>query len=133
MEFSRPEYWSGSCSLLHGIFPTQGSNPGLPYFRWILYHMSHQGSPCGGPDSPSERHPDATLPSAVICMMMNFSALDGAVGKKKTYIQYGRVCNLEVHVSGLFFMGSGFILSRSVPVSPAELLSGSVGTTFHRL
>ena len=28
-----------------GIFPTQGSNWGLPHFRWILYHLSHQGSP----------------------------------------------------------------------------------------
>ena len=35
----------GSCSLLQGIFPTQGSNPGLPHCRWILYHLSHQGSP----------------------------------------------------------------------------------------
>ena len=34
----------GSCSLLQGIFPTQGSNPGLPYCRWILYHLNHQGS-----------------------------------------------------------------------------------------
>ena len=53
--------------------------------------------------------------------------------KRRGISQYGRVCNFEVHVSGPFFMGSGFILSRSVPVSPAELLSGSVGTTFHRL
>ena len=29
---------------LQGIFPTQGSNPGLTYCRWILYHLSHQGS-----------------------------------------------------------------------------------------
>jgi len=28
-----------------GIFSTQGSNPGLLNFRWILYHLSHQGSP----------------------------------------------------------------------------------------
>ena len=28
-----------------GIFPTQRSNPGLPHCRWILYHLSHQGSP----------------------------------------------------------------------------------------
>ena len=34
----------GSCSLLQGIFPTQGSNPGLPHCRWILYQLSHQGS-----------------------------------------------------------------------------------------
>ena len=26
------------------IFPTQGSNPGLPHFRQTLYHLSHQGS-----------------------------------------------------------------------------------------
>ena len=31
--------------LLQGIFPTQGSNPGLPHCRWVLYHLSHQGSP----------------------------------------------------------------------------------------
>ena len=27
------------------IFPTPGSNPGLPHCRWILYQLSHQGSP----------------------------------------------------------------------------------------
>ena len=35
----------GSLSLLQGIVPTQGSNPGLPHCRWILYQLSHQGSP----------------------------------------------------------------------------------------
>ena len=35
----------GSLSLLQGIFPTQGSNPGLPHCRQILYQMSHKGSP----------------------------------------------------------------------------------------
>ena len=35
----------GSYSLLQGIFPTQGSNPGLPHCRQILYCLSHQGSP----------------------------------------------------------------------------------------
>ena len=35
----------GSCSLLQRIFPTQGFNPGLPHCRWILYQLSHQGSP----------------------------------------------------------------------------------------
>ena len=34
----------GSCSLLQGIFPTQGSNPGLLHCRWILYRLSRQGS-----------------------------------------------------------------------------------------
>jgi len=32
-------------SLLQGIFPTQELNPGIPHCRWILYNMSHQGSP----------------------------------------------------------------------------------------
>ena len=36
------------CSLLQGIFPTQGSNPGLLHCRQILYHLSHKGSPIYG-------------------------------------------------------------------------------------
>ena len=32
----------GSLSLLQGIFPTYGSNPGLPHCRWILYQLSHR-------------------------------------------------------------------------------------------
>ena len=35
----------GCHALLQGILPTQGSNPGLPNCRWILYHLSYQGSP----------------------------------------------------------------------------------------
>ena len=34
----------GSHSLLQESFLTQGSNPGLPHCRWILYQLSHQGS-----------------------------------------------------------------------------------------
>ena len=33
----------GSLSLLQGIFP--GLNPDLPHCRWILYQLSHKGSP----------------------------------------------------------------------------------------
>ena len=35
----------GCHALLQGIFPTQGSNPGLMHCRRILYHLSHQGHP----------------------------------------------------------------------------------------
>ena len=36
----------GGLSLLQGIFPTQGLNPGLPHYgRWILYQLSHKRSP----------------------------------------------------------------------------------------
>ena len=35
----------GCQALLQATFPTQGSNPGLPHCKQILYHLSHQGSP----------------------------------------------------------------------------------------
>ena len=35
----------GCHALLQRIFPTQGLNPGFPHYRWIIYHLSHQGSP----------------------------------------------------------------------------------------
>ena len=37
----------GCHALLQGIFPTKGSYPGLLHCRWILYQLSHQGSPQG--------------------------------------------------------------------------------------
>ena len=35
----------GSLSFLQGIFPTQGSNPGLQNYGRILYQLNHKGSP----------------------------------------------------------------------------------------
>ena len=35
----------GSLSLLQKTFPTQGSDPGLPHCKWLLYQLSHKGSP----------------------------------------------------------------------------------------
>ena len=35
----------GGLSLLQGVFPIQGWNPGLPRCRRILYHLSHKESP----------------------------------------------------------------------------------------
>ena len=37
----------GSLSLLQGIFPTQGSNSGLPHCGRILYQLSHEENPRG--------------------------------------------------------------------------------------
>ena len=34
-----------SLSLLQWIVPTLGSNAGLLCYRWILYQLSHKGSP----------------------------------------------------------------------------------------
>ena len=47
MEFSRPESTGmGSLSLLQGIFPTQGLNPGLPHCSQILYQLRKEAQ-CG--------------------------------------------------------------------------------------
>ena len=35
----------GCHALFQGVFPNQGSNPGLLHWRQILYHLSHQGGP----------------------------------------------------------------------------------------
>jgi len=35
----------GCHALLQEIFPTKGSNPGLPHCRWIVYQLSYQGIP----------------------------------------------------------------------------------------
>ena len=43
--WNSPGQNTGIPSLLQGIFPTQGSNPGTPHCRQILYQLSHQGSP----------------------------------------------------------------------------------------
>ena len=48
MGFSRQEHWSELPCPPPGIFPTQGSNSYLLHLlhcRWILYPLSHLGSP----------------------------------------------------------------------------------------
>ena len=35
----------GCLSLLQGVFPAQGLNPGLPHCGRILYQLNHKGSP----------------------------------------------------------------------------------------
>ena len=41
--------------LLQGIFPTQGSKPGLLHCRQTLYRLSHQGSPINAWDAPKSQ------------------------------------------------------------------------------
>ena len=45
--FSGKNTGVGCHFLLQGIFPSQGTNPGLPHCRWILYQLNHKGSPAG--------------------------------------------------------------------------------------
>ena len=51
----------GSLSLLHGIFPTQGWNPGLPHCGQILYQLSHKGSPSCRAAAAKSLQPCGTL------------------------------------------------------------------------
>ena len=41
MEVSRAEHWSGQPFTSSGDLTTQGSDPGLPHCRQILYQLSH--------------------------------------------------------------------------------------------
>ena len=50
----------GCHALLQGIFPTQGLNPGLPYCRWTLYHLSNQGISTHTPPPPPPPAPWTT-------------------------------------------------------------------------
>ena len=43
--FSRPECWSGLPCPSPGKLPTSGIEPHLLHCRWILYPLSHLGSP----------------------------------------------------------------------------------------
>ena len=45
MGFSRQDYWSGWPFPSPGIFPTQGSNPGLLLCRLILYQRATREAP----------------------------------------------------------------------------------------
>ena len=72
----------GSLSLLQGIFPTQGSNPGLPHCRRILYQLSHQGSQVKWFGIPiSKNFPQF----AVICSFKGFSV----VSEAEVYVSSG--------------------------------------------
>ena len=77
----------GSHSLLQGIFPTQGWNPGLPHCRRILYQLSHKGSPSlldRGyflPFPPPLVFPELPLSSWVTCISCNLVLFSGATSK----------------------------------------------------
>ena len=62
----------GCHALLQGIFPTQGSNPGLLHCRQILYHLSHQGNPASSVQFSSVAQLCPTLCNPMDCIMPGF-------------------------------------------------------------
>ena len=76
--------WVAFLFLLQGILPTQGSNPGLPHCRRILYQLSHQGSPLIGKCSLNVRC--ISLPFFLPPLERNSHQLEYQAGQFCVYI-----------------------------------------------
>ena len=65
----------GSHFLLQGIFPTQGSNPGLPHCRRILYNKTELGKlpPLSVPEFPQLWNGDNDKTSLMALLWLNKS------------------------------------------------------------
>ena len=66
--------WVGSHSLLQGIFPTHGSNSSLPHCWWIIYQLSHKGSPIKAQKTlNNQRNPERTKPEASHFLILSYT------------------------------------------------------------
>ena len=72
-----------SLSLLQGIFPTQGLNPGLVRCRWILYQLSYRGSPLNSVGTPQTL---CNTKSQLVCCVLRGQCQEAqdTLGKKFT-------------------------------------------------
>ena len=112
----------GSVSRLQGIFPTPGSNLGLPHCGRILYHLSHKGEvprilACGEPiPSPADlRGLGIELgPPALRCVALQADSLlklsqrgsseKAVVSASKTLVSADReMQEVSVYLSSHFF------------------------------
>ena len=70
-----------SCSLLQGIFPTEGLNPSLWCCRRLLHLLSHQGSPVkckgGAKASPCRDSPLSFLPNLRLVLGAELACVPG--------------------------------------------------------
>ena len=62
----------GCHALLQGIFATQGSNPGVPHCRWILYRLSHQGSGLVEKYTSQSLNPTPDMPGELTDILQNY-------------------------------------------------------------
>ena len=89
MGFSRQEYWSGLPFPSPGIFPTQGSNPGIPRCKQTLHPLSHQGR------SKDTRHdPNRSLfaftPDSLPPIQDKFPGLNGSTLRTLAFVTQER-------------------------------------------
>ena len=96
----------GSLSLLQGIFPMQGWNPGLAHCRQILYQLSHKGSqsytriepgsPAWQVDSlPTELSGKALIRSAIIQTQPHVQIPQTSL-RKGAFKQLSLPCNFQM-------------------------------------
>ena len=127
----------GSLSLLQGILPTQGSNPGL-HCRWILYQMSHKGSPrilewvacpfsCGSSQPRNQRGSPAlqvdSLPTELFREQLRVLCL-WKWGQKPRYLQC-ILCGENQRKMLSFF----FFLNETWSMAPAKALVDKIVKT----
>ena len=82
-----------------GIFPTQGSKPGLPYCRQILYQLSYEGSPLGlkggidvtGSSQDGWRYAGQAL-SSLLYTMLNGAAVPREEGGPLSHLPRSPTC-----------------------------------------
>jgi len=115
----------GSLSLLQGIFPTQGSNPGLLHCRWIVYQLSHKGSPrilewVAYPFSSGSSWPMPTSKSRIIEFHIFTCNFLGLVVRTITYTD-SYSCHHKLSTEGFhnlkeILLCSLFLVTPSLPI-----------------
>ena len=80
--------------LLQEIFPTQGSNRGLPHCRQMLYHLSHQGS--------SDFHKLDIL----VEYRHLVASISTACRPRVAFVRIIKICHLGTEIRVLWFLGS---------------------------
>ena len=69
----------GSHSLLQGIFPAQGSNPGLPHCRQILYQLRPQNTGVSSLSFPAQELNWGLLHCRQILYQLSYQGSPGGV------------------------------------------------------
>ena len=120
------------CSLLQGIFPTQGLNPGLLHCRWIFYCLSHQGSHCRSEPSHNNRHPH---PGGK-CLVLLHTPLAWCCSSEASFLPLGSEFTCSKVISKNIYAGrrevvGALYLARNGCIS-STLVSG-LGVSFQKL
>ena len=126
---------AGSHSLLQGIFPTQGRNPGLLHSRQILHRLSHQRANL---DQQKEGRwePQKWTPSFSLCQPILQHGLSAQPARRRPVAKQARLPSSQLSfwqwpVQGFSFIlgqdGGLCILEFIHPFLEASLLPSVVG------